>query len=167
MRYLVRNDISEALKKWDLAPTDLELDVTESMLAQVTWTQNNMLERLRQLGVRIALDDFGGEYSSFDYVRKYQIDHLKIAQPLVDRAMQEPDRAAAISAIMGLGRALGIGVIAAGVETEEQRVLLSSMGSHSEAQGFYFSEPVPADRALALLRQGKLRPTETETLTAA
>ena len=161
------HDISEALKKWDLAPTDLELDVTESMLAQVTWTQNNMLERLRQLGVRIALDDFGGEYSSFDYVRKYQIDHLKIAQPLVDRAMQEPDRAAAISAIMGLGRALGIGVIAAGVETEEQRVLLSSMGSHSEAQGFYFSEPVPADRALALLRQGKLRPTETETLTAA
>lgn len=151
-------DIGEILKKWGLAPGDLELDVTESMLAQATWAQNNILERLHRLGVRIALDDFGGEYSSLEYVRKYQVSHLKIAKPLVDRAAQEPDRAATIRAIVGLARDLGIDVIAEGVETENQRALLISMGSNAEAQGFYFSEPVPAERTLDLLRQGNLLP---------
>ena len=67
-------------------PSDLEIDVTEAMLAQLTWTQNEALPQLRQLGVKIAIDDFGSEYSSFDYIRAFRVNHLKIDQSLINRS---------------------------------------------------------------------------------
>jgi EAL domain-containing protein (putative c-di-GMP-specific phosphodiesterase class I) len=75
---LVR-DVTQTLAKWSLAPSDLEFDVTEATLAQLTWAQNDVLPQLRQLGVKIAIDDFGSEYSSFDYIRAFRVNHLKIA----------------------------------------------------------------------------------------
>jgi diguanylate cyclase (GGDEF)-like protein/PAS domain S-box-containing protein len=152
---LVR-DVTDTLAKWGLAASDLEFDVTEATLAQLTWTQNQVLPQLRRLGVKIAIDDFGSEYSSFDYVRAYRVNHLKIAQSFINRSTADPECAATIRAIVNFAHDIGIVVIAQGVETEQQRDLLTSTDSLTQAQGFHFSKAVGADRAGELLRQGRI-----------
>ncbi|HVH74756.1 MAG TPA: EAL domain-containing protein [Stellaceae bacterium] len=152
------SDVAKSAAKWGLFPSDLEFDVTEAALAQATWSQSGVLAELRRLGAKIALDDFGTEYSSFEYLRAYRVNHLKIAQSFISEAVRDPDRAATIRAIISLAREFGIEVIAEGVETEEQRSLLVSTGSTGQAQGHYFSEAVVAARADELLRQGSIRP---------
>ena len=124
----------------------LEFGVTEATLAQVTWLQNDVLADLHRLGVGVAIDDFGTEYSSFEYLRAYRVNHIKIAQSFIRSGVQEPERGATIRAIVSLAREFGIEVIAEGVETREQRDLLVAAGS-TDAQGFYFSQPVDADSA--------------------
>jgi diguanylate cyclase (GGDEF)-like protein len=152
---LVR-DVTETIAKWGLAPSDLEFDVTEATLAQLTWTQNEILPQLRELGVKIAIDDFGSEYSSFDYVRAYRVNHLKIAQSFINRSTSDPESAATIRAIVNFAHDIGIVVIAQGVETEQQRDLLTSTDTLTQAQGFHFSGAVGADCAGELLRQGRI-----------
>jgi diguanylate cyclase (GGDEF)-like protein/PAS domain S-box-containing protein len=154
---LVR-EVTAILERWGLSPCDLEFDVTEATLAQLTWTQNEILPQLRELGVNIAIDNFGSEYSSFDYVRSFRINHLKIAQSFVNRSCIDPASAATINAIIGFAREVGIGVIAQGVETEEQRMLLSSAAASTHAQGFHFSKAVGAAEAGELLRAGRIDP---------
>jgi diguanylate cyclase (GGDEF)-like protein/PAS domain S-box-containing protein len=150
---LVR-DVADTLNKWGLAPADLEFDVTEATLAQLTWTQNPVLPQLRELGVKIAIDDFGSEYSSFDYVRAYGVNHLKVAQSFINRSTTDPGSAATIRAIVNFARDIGIVVIAQGVETEEQRDLLTLTDITTQAQGFHFSKAVGAERASEMLRRG-------------
>jgi diguanylate cyclase (GGDEF)-like protein/PAS domain S-box-containing protein len=152
---LVR-DVTGTIEKWGLVPSDLEFDVTEATLAQLTWTQNEVLPQLRELGVKIAIDDFGSEYSSFDYVRAYRVNHLKIAQSFINRSTSDPESAATIRAIVNFAHDIGIVVIAQGVETEQQRDLLTSTDTLTQAQGFHFSRAVGADRAGELLRQGRI-----------
>jgi EAL domain-containing protein (putative c-di-GMP-specific phosphodiesterase class I) len=152
---LVR-DVTEILARWGLAPADLEFDVTEATLAQLTWTQNEVLPQLRELGVKIAIDDFGSEYSTFDYVRAYRVNHLKIAQSFINRSTTDPESAATIRAIVNFAQDIGIGVIAQGVETGAQSDLLSSTNDMTQAQGFHFSKAVGADRAGELLRLGSI-----------
>ena len=152
------HDVGTTIEKWGLTGSDIEFDVTEATLAQATWTQNDVLVKLRQLGVRIAIDDFGTEYSSFDYLRTYAVNRLKIGPSFIDEATKHPDGAATIRAILSLARELGIEIIAEGVESEEQRSLLISINSATNAQGFYFSKPVAADQALALLKDGSIHP---------
>jgi len=137
-------------------PSDLEFDVTEATLAQTTWTHNDVLPRLRELGVRIAIDDFGTEYSSFEYLRPYRVNHLKIAQSMLKRAGDDPASAATIRAIVSLAREARIGIIVEGVETEAQRIFLNSTGSATLAQGHYFSEAVTVDDASRILRSGNI-----------
>jgi diguanylate cyclase (GGDEF)-like protein/PAS domain S-box-containing protein len=156
---LVR-DVTETIAKWGLTPSDLEFDVTEATLAQLTWTQNDVLPQLRQLGVKIAIDDFGSEYSSFDYVRAFRVNHLKIAQSFINRSTSDPESAATIRAIVNFAHDIGIVVIAQGVETEQQRDLLTSTDSLTQAQGFHFSKAVGAERASELLRQGRIATTD-------
>jgi diguanylate cyclase (GGDEF)-like protein/PAS domain S-box-containing protein len=152
---LVR-DVTETLAKWSLEPSDLEFDVTEATLAQLTWTQNSVLPRLRELGVKIAIDNFGSEYSSFDYVRAYGVNHLKVAQSFINRSTTDPGSAATIRAIVNFARDIGIVVIAQGVETEQQRDLLTLTDISTQAQGFHFSKAVGADRAGEMLREGRV-----------
>lgn len=156
-------DVSESIALWGLAPSDLEFDVTEATLAQVTWTRNDVLPRLRELGVRIAIDDFGTEYSSFEYLRTYRVNHLKIAQSMLKSAVDDPASAATIRAIIGLAREAQIGIIVEGVETQAQRDFLQSAGAATLAQGYYFSEPVAADDAGEVLRSGTVGPAGVPT----
>ncbi|MDM8348799.1 EAL domain-containing protein [Pseudomonas sp. sp1636] len=155
---LVR-DVADTLGKWGLAPSDLEFDVTEATLAQTKWTRSDVLPQLRELGVKIAIDDFGTEYSSFDYLKTYRVNHLKIAQSFINAATEDPDSATTIRAIINFARELGIGIVAEGVETQEQRALLMSTGSTTQGQGFFFSEAVDNRRAGELLRQGRIVPS--------
>jgi EAL domain-containing protein (putative c-di-GMP-specific phosphodiesterase class I) len=146
-----------------LLPSDLELDVTEATLAQLKWSQSEVLPQLRELGVKVAIDDFGSEYSSFDYVRAYRINHLKISQSVMNQAGSSAESAATVKAILSFARDIGVGVIAQGVETEEQSALLRSADAGTQAQGFHFSKAVGAAEAGKLLRQGHFAPSGQET----
>lgn len=150
--------VTQTLTKWGLSPKDLELDVTESMLAHVTLHKNSVLDRLQALGVKIAIDDFGTQYSSLDYLKTYRVSRVKIPRPMLDDAMQDPGASAMVRAIIGIARELGIEVIAQGVETEEQRDLLICVPSATKVQGFYYSAPVPAVHATELLQQRLIEP---------
>jgi len=154
---LVR-DVVETMAKWELSPSDLQFDVTEATLAQTKWTQNDVLPRLRELGVKIAIDDFGTDYSSFDYLKTYRVNHLKLAQSLISHATEDRESATTLRAIINFAREVGIGIIAEGVETHEQRHSLMATGSPMTAQGYYFSEAVDSHRAAELLHAGHIAP---------
>ena len=154
-------DVTDTLKKWGLTPSDLEFDVTEATLAQLKWSQNDVLPQLCALGIKIAIDGFGSEYSSFDYIKEYRVNHLKIARSYIRDASTDADHATAMRAIMRFAHDIGIAVIAQGVETEEQNALLKETGGATQAQGFHFSRAVGAEKAAALLRRGTVDLGET------
>jgi diguanylate cyclase (GGDEF)-like protein len=158
---LVR-DIKETLARWELAPGDLELDVTESALVKTTMAQSDVLGELRQLGVSIAIDDFGAEYSSLDYVRTYRVSRLKIARQMVAAASDPGGGQAMIRAIVALAAELGVEVVAEGVETEAQRAALVKMSSKAKGQGYYFSRPMSAEDTTLSLRLTLGRPSSDD-----
>lgn len=147
-------DVQSCLQRYGLEPRDLEIDVTELVLARVTMAQSNVLEELQRLGVRIAIDDFGTQYSSLDYLRIYHVSRLKLARPMVNAATNDRASSAMIRAIMSLANELGVEVIAEGVETEEQRRHLLELGTQTKGQGHLFSTALRADDAEKRLREG-------------
>ncbi|SFL99296.1 EAL domain-containing protein [Pseudomonas sp. NFACC46-3] len=151
-------DVLRTTARWELAPWDLRFDVTEATLAQTKWTHNDVLPRLCELGVQIAIDDFGTEYSSFDYLKTYRVNHLKLAQRFLDSANADPENATTLRAIINFARDVGIGIIAEGVETQEQRATLMSSGGAMQAQGHYFSTVVDSGQAAELLKAGTIVP---------
>ena len=153
-------DVTDSLQRWGLAPADIELDVTELVLARATLAQSSALEELRQLGVGIAIDDFGARYSSLDYLRSYRVNRLKIARGMVATADVEPGGSAMIRAILSLARELGVDVVAEGVETRAQQRLIVGASSRAQGQGFYYSHAVCAEDAAGMLRAGVLLPVE-------
>jgi len=156
-RKLVENVVA-MIARWGLVSTELELDVSESMLAHATLEQNDALERLRQIGVRIAVDDFGAQYSSLDCLKTFHVSRVKIPRSMIGSATKNPGDAAMVRAIIGIARELDIEVVAQGVETEDQRAFFASAAATAKAQGFYFSMAVQADRAADLLRRRRIQP---------
>lgn len=154
--------VAATSEKWGVAAGDLELDVTESMLAHTTLSQNDVIERLQKLGVKIAIDDFGTKYSSLDYLRSYRVSRLKISQAMIEAAAQGRSEGAVVRAIVGIARELNIEVIAQGVETEAQWSFLTKTSPTTKVQGFYYSEPVAAQDAAELLQRGRVREHHTE-----
>jgi EAL domain-containing protein (putative c-di-GMP-specific phosphodiesterase class I) len=145
--------VTETLRKWDLAPSDLELDVTESMLAQVTLPQSRVLDRLWKLDVKIAVDDFGGRDSALEHLRTYRVARVKIPHSLVESASYHAGDAAMVNAIIAIAQELNIDVVGQGVETQAgEAFLMSAVCAPTKAQGFYYSEPVSATRATQILR---------------
>jgi diguanylate cyclase (GGDEF)-like protein/PAS domain S-box-containing protein len=157
---LIRN-VTDTLKKWGLTPSDLEFDVTEGTLAQLKWSQNDVLPQLRALGIKLAIDGFGSEYSSFDYIKEYRVNHLKIARSYIREATTNAEHATALRAIMRFARDIGVAVIAQGVESEEENALLTETDTATLAQGFHFSRAVSPEKAAALLRRGTVELGET------
>ncbi len=154
-RELIR-DVADTTAKWGLAPSDLEFDVTEATLAKTTLAQNDVLSRLRDLGAKVAIDNFGSEYSSFDYLKSYGVSELKIAESFLNNSARDPGRAATVRAIMTMARELGVRVVAEGVETREQRDNLLITCSTAHGQGYYFSKAVDVAHAEELLRDGQV-----------
>jgi predicted signal transduction protein with EAL and GGDEF domain len=114
--------VSETLEKRGVAPGELELDVTESMLAQAAMAHNDALEQLQKLGVRISIDDFGTKCSTFDYLRTYRVNRIRISQPQIDAAMNDADSAVTMRAIVAMASELRIDVIAQGQGTSSSRM---------------------------------------------
>lgn len=146
--------VSGALVRYGLPPEVLELDVTEAMLAHAEGSPGDALERLRDLGVRIAVDDFGARSSSLEHLRIYRVSRLTVPRTLVEAAQRDARVAATVRAIVAVARELGLDVVAQGIETAAQRELLAATAPGARGQGFHFGPPVPAARATELLRAG-------------
>ena len=130
----------DTLKKYDLSPVSLELELTESSIVEDSHI--SILTELRAHGVSIAVDDFGIGYSSFDRLRQLKVDMIKVDRSFV-KSTGTPDDDAIISAIINMAKPLGVTILAEGVETEEQEALLTELGCH-QSQGFFFSKPLDA-----------------------
>ena len=135
--------IDRTLKATGLPPDRLKLEITESVLLQDTPATLKVLHRLQSLGLSISLDDFGTGYSSIGYLRSFPFDTIKIDRSFIRDLGANGDALAIVHAIVDLGRALGMSIIAEGVETRDQLTTLQAEGC-DEVQGYLFSPPVPA-----------------------
>jgi diguanylate cyclase (GGDEF)-like protein len=143
--------VRETLEENELDPASLELEITENILVSDSPKAMTILEKVRSLGVRVAIDDFGTGFSSMSYIMRFRVDRLKIDQSFVrDMAVNE-DSLAVTSAVIALAAGLHITVVAEGVESEAHRDLLASKGC-DEAQGYFYSAPVPIERMRELIR---------------
>jgi diguanylate cyclase (GGDEF)-like protein len=142
-------EVVKALDISGLDPRRLELEITESVLIMEDAVVLTTLHQIRDLGVRIALDDFGTGYSSLSYLRRFPFDKIKIDRSFVNDLAVE-DNVAIVRAILGLGHALKMAVVAEGVETIEQQIVLVGEGC-TELQGYYFSPPRSAGHVRGLI----------------
>src|SRR5262249_41065887 len=131
-------------------PRTIQLEVTERVLLDDDDSVHAVLAELRAAGFKIVLDDFGTGYSSLSYLRRFEIDKIKIDGSFVRHLGEEADSGAIVTAVLALGRAMGLTVAAEGVETAEQRTFLEIAGC-TEMQGHYFSRAVPPEEIVALL----------------
>ncbi len=139
------NHLSTALAESGLRPEQLVLEMTETVIFHDTMGTIDRLEEIRALGVRIAIDDFGTGYSSLGYLRRFRVDILKIAQEFIGQT-DSPDEWPFAAAIVALGRALGMTIIAEGVEEPGQLAHLRGLGCEL-GQGFLFAPPLDAESA--------------------
>ena len=145
------DDIDGALRESGMPAGLLELEITESMVMQNVERAVKVLGTIKSRGVRLAMDDFGTGYSSMSSIKQFPVDTLKIDRSFIrDLARNSDDRAIA-DAIISLGRALGLTIIAEGVETTEQETFLRKHAC-DEMQGFLFSKAVPAEELATLLQ---------------
>ncbi len=144
--------VLEALQESGLEPQYLELEITEGIAMYQLDQVVDKLNTLRELGVHISIDDFGTGFSSLNYLKKFPIDKLKIAQQFVRDVTDDPDDAAIVQAIMAMAQSLNLNVIAEGVETEDQLSFLLEVKCR-EIQGYIYSKPVPADEFYDLLKR--------------
>lgn len=143
--------VSAALAESGFPARWLELEITESALAERTEESRLVLARLREQGVRLAVDDFGTGYSSLAQLKRFPINVLKIDQGFIRDIPQSEDDMAISTAIIAMGHSMGLSVLAEGVETADQLAFLRARGCDSY-QGYLCSRPVPADEFAALLR---------------
>ncbi|MGJ3627477.1 EAL domain-containing protein [Sphingomonas sp. MMS24-JH45] len=144
--------IIERCARAGVSPARLQIEITETAIFDDANHAAETLYRLRQMGFRIALDDFGTGYSSLYNVRKFPLDALKIDQTFVEAMVREREAAAVVQAIVHLAQALGLAVIAEGVETQAQVDLLQIAGA-THLQGFRFAAAVGAREAAVLAGQ--------------
>lgn len=150
-------DIARTVERYGVKPERLQLEITESAILRDEQAVVAALEDLRALGLSIALDDFGTGYSSLSYLRRLPVDTLKMDGSFIRSIADDAEAAALTRSIVQMGKALGLRVVAEGVEREEQRALLAKWGC-DEVQGFLVGAPLPAEQALAELPRRARRP---------
>lgn len=144
--------VAGALDRSGLPPHLLELELTESILLQDVEKNLELVRRLKALGVRLSIDDFGTGYSSLSYLKRFAVDRLKIDRAFVRDINLDPDDAAIVRAVIQLARSLRLGIIAEGVETQEQLAFLRDEGC-PEVQGFLYSRPLAPAQIEIFLRE--------------
>jgi diguanylate cyclase (GGDEF)-like protein len=148
-------DIDEALAASGMSPTLLQLEVTESMVMRNVSRAIKLLDAIRSRGIRLAIDDFGTGYSSMSLMKQFPIDTIKIDRSFVRDLPKDSEDQAIAQAIISMGKALGMTIIAEGVETVEQETFLRNHAC-DEMQGFLFSKPLPPREMADLLRSPSL-----------
>lgn len=146
--------IDTILKETCLEPCYLELELTESIIMNNIEATIDILRDLSAKGIKLSIDDFGTGFSSLNYLKSFPIDKLKIDQCFIQDVMTNKDDAALASTIISMGHNLRIKVVAEGVETKDQRAFLHKHQCN-EAQGFYFSHPLPVEEFTKLLQKGR------------
>jgi EAL domain-containing protein (putative c-di-GMP-specific phosphodiesterase class I) len=137
-----------------MASEFLEIEITESVLMKNAELAIDELQEMSAMGVRLAIDDFGTGYSSLSRLKRFPIDVLKIDQTFVRGIISDPNDAAIVSAIITMAHALGIKVVAEGVETREQLEFLNARDCDF-VQGYYFSRPLPGDEIESLFKKSE------------
>ena len=144
------NRISAILRSYELSPTSLELEITETTLMEDPKRTIKLLDELYSLGLHLAIDDFGTGYSSLSALQQFPISTLKIDQSFVRNVAVNADDATIVGTIIHMGRSLKMDVVAEGVETEEQLNFLQTLDCNF-VQGMLFGQPMSADNYLELL----------------
>jgi diguanylate cyclase (GGDEF)-like protein len=137
--------VTALLEKWNIPPTNLELEITESAVMADPTRAMTVLSQLKELGVSLAIDDFGTGYSSLSYLSRLPVANLKIDKSFVMNMDNNENDAVIVRSTIDLGRNLGLRVIAEGVETEQALTQLADLGCDL-AQGYLLSRPIPADQ---------------------
>ncbi len=144
--------LMKILKKYDVKPTEVELEITESVLIDDFGEITNKLVTLRSYGIRISLDDFGTGYSSLSYLKGLPIDTLKIDKSFIDTVVSDDNTKIITESIIYMVKKLGFETVAEGVETKEQFEYLKSIECDN-IQGFFLGRPMPSDEVEELLKQ--------------
>jgi diguanylate cyclase (GGDEF)-like protein/PAS domain S-box-containing protein len=142
--------VAGAIAESGVNAPSLCLEITESVVMEQSHGTTTTLSELKRLGVQLAIDDFGTGYSSLGYLQRFRLDFLKIDRSFVDGLGRDPEQTAIVDAVVRLAQALGLGVIAEGVERQEQLDALRDLGCDL-VQGYLFSHPEPPDVAGELL----------------
>lgn len=145
--------IEGLLSEYGLDSAALELEITESAVMDDPEAATQLIAQLRKMGLYISVDDFGTGYSSLSYLKKFPICALKIDQSFVRDLTWDSDDAAIVNSIIALSASLNLGVVAEGVETQEQKEFLVEHGCRL-IQGYLYSKPLPADEMSAFLEKG-------------
>lgn len=153
----VREMFAACLARHDLDPALVEIEITESSMMGEQEEVSSELSGLRALGIKLLVDDFGTGYSSLSQLQRLDMDGLKVDRAFTGQLCTSAEGEVFFRAIVSMAHALGMSVVAEGVETEEQLRILQSL-SCDEIQGFYISRPVPAAEAEVLLRRRRLWP---------
>jgi len=148
--------VRRVLEQTEFPPQHLEFEITESVLLQNAESVMRTLRELTDLGIVLSMDDFGAGYSSLSYLKRFPIRMLKIDRSFTRDIPADADDTAIASAIITMAHALGLRVVAEGVETQEQLEFLGARACDA-MQGYYFSRPVPADDMTRLLANGMRR----------
>ncbi len=138
------DEVRGALHDAELAPTSLELELTEGTLMHDTARAQRMLVRLRDLGVRVSIDDFGTGYSSLSYLKRFPLDALKIDKSFTHGIGRDPDDESIIGAVVDIAHKLRLSVVAEGIETAQQLAFLRELGC-DHVQGYFTGRPAPAE----------------------
>jgi len=136
------------MQRYRVAPRLISIEITESALMEDPQHAARILARVRELGVGIAIDDYGTGYSALSYLTQLSVDSLKIDRSLINNLREGSKSAAIVRSTVALGQNLGLTVVAEGVETPDQIELLRQFGCH-QAQGFGLAKPMPAEQAMA------------------
>ncbi|RYE50120.1 MAG: EAL domain-containing protein, partial [Rhizobiaceae bacterium] len=142
--------VHSILLETGLSAGRLELEITEGVLIDDFERGLSLLRRLKALGVRIAMDDFGSGYSSLSYLQAFPFDKIKIDREFVMNIGRNPQSAAIVRAVIGLGRGLDVPIVAEGVETQEQLAFLTSEQC-DEVQGYFIGKPAPIAKYASLV----------------
>jgi len=142
--------LNNIVNEYGLSAKQVELEITERYIMEDSEGKLNMLEKLRDLGFQLSVDDFGTGYSSMSYLKRLPLDIIKIDKSFISDIPQDNNNVQITKAILALSHSLGYTVVAEGVETEEQAIMLREM-SCDFAQGYYFSRPVSSEAFQALL----------------
>ncbi|MBC5783138.1 EAL domain-containing protein [Ramlibacter sp. USB13] len=154
------DEVVSCVKRSGIRPEKLKLELTESLLADNLDATIAKMRNLKDMGVRLSVDDFGIGYSSLSYLKRLPIDELKIDRGFIKDILTDGNDAAIAGTIIGLCRNLGLEVIAEGVETEEQRAFLARQGCH-RYQGYLFCRPLPLEQLEAFIEAAGAAPSLT------
>ncbi len=142
--------IADLLCRHRLAPSQLEIELTESTVMAEPERAIDQLKRLRDIGIQVSVDDFGTGYSSLSYLKRLPLNTIKVDRSFVRDIHTQKDNAAIVSAILGLAEALDLAIVAEGVESEAEETHLRQAGPIT-VQGFLYAQPMPADRLMGWL----------------
>jgi diguanylate cyclase (GGDEF)-like protein len=145
------SDVMKTLKRFGLPTSSLVFDITESTALKNETQFNNQLARLKDAGIRVAIDDFGTFSSSITNLQSWQVDELKLDSTFTANIDSNPKTRGVVQAVIELAHALELNVVAEGVETESQRKTLTELGCN-QMQGYLISRPLPEERLIKLLK---------------